>query len=65
MTKVVLEINCGDSNPPVLAENLPFLENISDLPFSLKFSWFLKFFLAKERCFILYILTFSRKKSMK
>ena len=35
MTKVVLEINCGDSNPPVLAENLPFLENISGLPFSL------------------------------
>ena len=36
MTKVVLEINCGDSNPPVLAENLPFLENISGLPFPLK-----------------------------
>ena len=47
-TKVVLEIN-GDSNPPVLAENLPFLEHIYGLPFSLKFSCFLKFFLAKER----------------
>lgn len=35
MTKIVLKINCGDSNPPVLAENLLFLENISGLPFSL------------------------------
>ena len=35
MTKIVLKINCGDSNPPVLVENLPFLENISGLPFSL------------------------------
>ena len=35
LTKIVLKINCGDSNPPVLAENLPFLENISDVPFSL------------------------------
>ena len=35
MTKVVLEINCGDSNPLILAENLPFLEIISGLPFSL------------------------------
>ena len=34
MTKVVLEISSGDSNRPVLAENLPFLENISGLPFS-------------------------------
>ena len=52
-TKVVLEINCGDSNSPVLAENLPFLENISGLPFSLKFSWFLKFSLAKKiYCFL-------------
>ena len=35
MTKIVLKLNCGDSNPPVLAENLPFLENIFGLPFSL------------------------------
>ena len=35
MTKVVLQTNCGDSNPPVLTENLPFLEKISGLPFSL------------------------------
>ena len=35
MTKIVLKINFGDFNPPVLAENLPFLENISGLPFSL------------------------------
>ena len=35
MTKIVLEIDCGDSNPLVLAENLPFLENISGLPFLL------------------------------
>ena len=33
MTKIVLKINCGDSNPPVLAENLPFFGNISGLPF--------------------------------
>ena len=36
-------------NPAVLAENLPFLENISSLFFRLEFSWFLKLFLAKER----------------
>ena len=35
MTKIVLKLNCGDSNPPILAENLPFLENIFGLPFSL------------------------------
>ena len=35
MTKIVLKLNCGDSNSPVLAENLPFLENIFGLPFSL------------------------------
>ena len=35
MTKIVLKINFGDFTPPVLAENLPFLENISGLPFSL------------------------------
>ena len=35
MTKIVLKLNCGDSNPPFLAENLPFLENIFGLPFSL------------------------------
>ena len=35
MTKLVLKINCGDSNPPVLAENLTFLANISGLPFAL------------------------------
>ena len=35
MTKLVLRINCGDSNPPVLVVNLPFLENIFGLPFSL------------------------------
>ena len=35
MTKIVLKINCRDSNPPVVAENLPFLENISGLTFSL------------------------------
>ena len=35
MTKIVLNINCGDSNPPVLAESLPFLKNFSGLPFSL------------------------------
>ena len=32
---IVLKINCRDSNPLVLAENLPFLANISGLPFSL------------------------------
>ena len=35
MTKIVLKRNGGDSNPLVLAENLPFLENISGLSFSL------------------------------
>ena len=35
MTKIVLKLNCGDSNPPVLAKNLPFLENIFGLLFSL------------------------------
>ena len=35
MTKIVLKLNCGDSNPPVLAENLPFVESIFGLPFSL------------------------------
>ena len=35
MTKIVLKINCRDSNSPILAENLPFLENISGLSFSL------------------------------
>ena len=35
LTKIVLKLNCGDSNPPVLAENLPFLENIFGLPFLL------------------------------
>ena len=35
MTKIVLQLNFGDSNPPVLAENLPFLENIFGLQFSL------------------------------
>ena len=35
MTKIVLKRNCGDSNPPFMAENLPFLENIFGLPFSL------------------------------
>ena len=35
MTKVVLEINCGDSNPLILAENLTFVEIISGHPFSL------------------------------
>ena len=40
MTKIVLKINRGDSNPPFLAENLPFLENIFGLP---------KLFLAKEK----------------
>ena len=33
--KIVLKINCRDSNLPVLAENLLFLENIPGLPFSL------------------------------
>ena len=33
MTKVVLEMNCGDSHTPVLAEKLR--ENSSGLPFSL------------------------------
>ena len=42
MTKIVLKINCGDSKPPILAENLPFLENISG-PFSLKFNILLVF----------------------
>ena len=32
MTKIVLKLNCGDSNPPVLAEKVPFLENIFGLP---------------------------------
>ena len=36
MTKIVLKINCRDSNPPILVENLPILENISGHPFSLK-----------------------------
>ena len=35
MTKIVLKLNCGDSKPLVLAENLPFLENIFGPPFSL------------------------------
>ena len=35
MAKIALKINCWDSNPPVLAENLPFLENTSGLPFPL------------------------------
>ena len=35
MTKIVLKINCLDSNTPVLADNLLFLENISGVPFSL------------------------------
>ena len=35
MTKIVLKLNCGDSNPPFLAENLPFLENVFGLPFLL------------------------------
>ena len=35
MTKIVLKLNCGDSNPLVLAENLPFLENIFGHLFSL------------------------------
>ena len=34
MTKIVLKINCGDSSPPVLADNLPFFTNIFGLPFS-------------------------------
>ena len=59
MTKVVLEINCGDPNASVLAENLPFLENISGLPFSLKFSWFLKFLLAEEKQCFLCLTSFS------
>ena len=33
--KVVVKINYGDFNPPVLAETLLFLENICSLPFSL------------------------------
>ena len=43
MTKIVLKLNCGDSNPPFLAESLPFLEIIFCLPFSLNI------LLAKER----------------
>ena len=35
VTKIVLKINCGDSNLRVLAEQPPFLENICSLPFSL------------------------------
>ena len=35
MTKVVLKINGGDSNPPILVEKPPFLENFYGLPFSL------------------------------
>ena len=34
MTKIVLKRNGRDSNPLVLVENLPFLENISGLSFS-------------------------------
>ena len=34
MTKIVLKINYDYSNPSVLAENFPFLENISGLPYS-------------------------------
>ena len=33
--KIVLKLNCGDSNAPVLAENLPFLKDIFGLLFSL------------------------------
>ena len=33
MSKIVLKINCRDSSLPVLAENLPFLENIFARPF--------------------------------
>ena len=29
MTKIVLKIKCRDSNPPVLAENLPFFSSIT------------------------------------
>ena len=35
MTEIVIKINCGDSNTPILGKNLPFLKNISGLPFSL------------------------------
>ena len=35
MTKIVLKLSCGDSNPPILAENVSFLKNIFGLPFSL------------------------------
>ena len=38
MTKTVLKINCGDSNPPVLAENLPILDNFSSLLVSQTFN---------------------------
>ena len=31
VTKIILKLNCGDAKPPVLAENLPFLENIFGL----------------------------------
>ena len=61
MTKIVLKINCGDSNPPVLAENLPILENISGLPFSLNILLvFSNLFLFKGReCFLCLTSLFS------
>ena len=57
MSKIVLKINCGDSNPPGLAENLPFLEIISSHPFSLNillFSFFLTFLSQRTRTFSLF-----------
>ena len=47
MTKVVLKINCGDSQPPVLAENLT--ESISGLPFSLNILLVFKTLLSKRK----------------
>ena len=49
MTKIVLKTNCRYSNPPGLAENLPFLENISSHPFSLNILlvFFNRYFLAR------------------
>ena len=51
MTKIVLKINCGDSNLPFLGENLPFLENISGIPFSLNILLVFETLLAKVDVF--------------
>ena len=59
MTKIFLKISCRDSNPPGLAENCPFLENISSHPFSLNILPFLTFLSQRARMFSLFNQSFS------